>query len=118
MSDERKPNPLIGIWILIAITVIMAGIIAVLAYQISPQISPQISTANDTGLCTPTDYTNGIYFFPCSDGLFGIELAKWKDEHQNLIITTISADDNDAYGYTSGYFVITEPKGEKNRVSS
>jgi hypothetical protein len=109
MNDsESAVHPSIGVVLLIALTFI----VAIFFYTI---IQTNLTNqTHETHVCAPIEYTNGIYYFPCNDGLFGIELAQWKGEHQNLTITTISAEytgNTGNTGHTSGYFVITEPKG-------
>lgn len=62
-------------------------------------------------ICHPNDFTNGVYYFACYDADFGNALSAWKKEHPDQVVTAIGVSDRGGYGYTIGYFVSTEPRG-------
>lgn len=59
-------------------------------------------------ICHPLDYSSGVYYFPCYEADFGNALVSWKTKHPDRIVTAISPNDRDTYGYTLGYFVNSE----------
>ncbi len=56
-------------------------------------------------VCTPIDYGNGVYYFPCIEKDFGNALSKFKTERE---VISIASDNYYRTGLTKGYFVITK----------
>lgn len=69
-----------------------------------------------SNICHPNDYTNGVYYFACNDADFGNALSAWKKEHPDQVVTAIGVSDRGGYGYTIGYFVSTESRGNITKV--
>lgn len=74
------------------------------------QPATDYSAISPNNICSPIDYTGGVYYFPCTAAMFGNSIAKWKTDHPDTVILTITGDDTYSQGYTRGYFVVTEPR--------
>ena len=59
---------------------------------------------------TITDFGNGVYYFDYVTSEFGNQLSQIIVDHQKLKVVTITPNDRGGHGYTTGYFVITEPR--------
>lgn len=52
-----------------------------------------------------TDYGHGVYYFDRTQADFGNALSGFIATHA-CIVQAIAGDDSNAYGFTSGYFVV------------
>lgn len=87
-----------------------AVVIVVMACNYAPEPAKRVQGGTTvTSTYEYLDYGNGVLYFPSSGAEFGKQFAAWRSEHPKWIIIAVTADDNGAYGVTSGYFVIANP---------
>jgi flagellin-like protein len=101
LSDEAV-SPVIGVILMVAITVILAAVIAAFVFGTSGNI-PQKKVA-----CPVYDYGNGTLFFGCADDLFPRELSRYVGEN-NVTVTSIVPVDIVYGGHPLGYVVMVLP---------
>ncbi len=58
--------------------------------------------------CTPLDYRNGVFYFPCTGARFGNSLSNFKSKNSDFSVTAITGNGTRGYGKDIGYFVSTE----------
>ncbi|TSC83271.1 MAG: hypothetical protein G01um101419_101 [Parcubacteria group bacterium Gr01-1014_19] len=63
-----------------------------------------------TNMQNIVNYGNNIYYFPHVEASFGNHLATFLNEHKDLEVVSIAADDYCGHGYTKGYFVVFRKK--------
>lgn len=56
-----------------------------------------------------TDYENGILYFPCTSNAFANTLSRYRKEHPNLQIVSVTSNNTGGHGVTKGYFIVTKP---------
>ena len=65
--------------------------------------------ANSTNVggvgCTPVDYNNGVYYFPCRKAEFANGVSKFLADNPNAIVTATTGNGTSTHGYDDGYFV-------------
>ena len=84
---------------------LVCAIISALVIAGCQQSAANRENANKTQIVLPTDYTNGVYYFPVVSAEFGNSLAAFL--HKNPCdLKAIAADDWSSHGVTIGYFVV------------
>ncbi len=63
--------------------------------------------STDSGI---VDYGNGLYYFNCDESTFGNKLSMFLRERSELELVSISSDNTDSQGTTTGYFVYFREK--------
>ncbi len=72
---------------------------------------PAADTANvGQGGCTPLDYRNGVFYFPCVESDFANSLSRFVAERPSLRTVTMTGNGNGGHGRDNGYFVLTEQR--------
>lgn len=66
---------------------------------------PQHADKPPSYSCTPIDYDNGVWYFPCHQRSFGKALAKFAKGKEILSIT---GDGTAAHGVDQGYWVVVK----------
>jgi len=95
-------------WMLLFLIVFLVGIIIGCNYN-NPSDRDDIENA--ITMMNPINYGNGVYYFPVTGSTFGKSLSYFIEKNKDkLELVSISADDSNKYGYTSGYFVVFKEK--------
>ena len=83
-------------------------------------ITRRISNAGDTAKVSQTtsasgviDYGNGVYYFPFNRAAYANALSKFIQDHPDLRLVSQAGDGTDFQGTDGGYFVIFEPRVQK-----
>lgn len=60
--------------------------------------------------CKTVDYGQGVWYFSCTTDTFANALSQFKLNNPQLIVSAMTGDGTDGYGYDRGYFVSVEPR--------
>ena len=102
---SQKGFSFIEVMIVVAI-ILIAATIAIPLLTKKP-LNPE-ATVSVT--CPVTDYSNGVYYFPCTNVDFGKSLGKFIQKHTELKVVTMTGDGTGSQGSDVGYFVVTEKR--------
>ncbi|MBI4991730.1 MAG: hypothetical protein HZB99_00740 [Candidatus Harrisonbacteria bacterium] len=56
--------------------------------------------------CTPLDYGNGVYYFPCIEANFANALSTFLKNFPMMEVSAMTGNGNGSYGHNMGYFVV------------
>jgi flagellin-like protein len=112
-NNDEAVSPVVGVILMVAITVILAAVVAAFifgSYPISSWIANTTPVEIPTvtpDICPVYNYGNGTLFFGCAGVPFLQTLSRYIEKN-NVTVTTITSA-NIGHGYIGGYVVTVLP---------
>jgi hypothetical protein len=103
---KMGPNNILGRIALLAVLILAAiGVVVFLTHD----DTADSGSVGGVG-CMPLDYKNGVYYFGCTGAEFGNALSRFRVEHPDDEVVSMTGNGTGAYGTDQGYFVVVSPK--------